>query len=47
MLGLLYEYSGDTKKAIITLDEFAMSEPDLIITPAVKYHIQELVDSIL
>ncbi len=47
MLGLLYEQSGDVKKAIIILDEFAMSEPDLVITPAVKYHIQELVNSVL
>lgn len=47
MLGLLYEQSGNIKKAIITLDEFAMSEPDLVITPAVKIHIQDLVNSIL
>lgn len=44
MLGLLFEQSGNTKKAIITLDEFIMSEPDLVITPAVKFYIQELVD---
>lgn len=44
MLGLLYEKSGDVKKAIITLDEFVMSEPGLVITPAVKNYIQELVD---
>ena len=43
MLGLLYEQAGDKKKAIITLDEFAMAEPKLIITPAVKNHIQVLV----
>lgn len=43
MTGLLYEQLGDKKKAVIVLDEFAMSEPDLIITPAVKYHIQKLV----
>lgn len=43
-LGLLYEACGNYKKAIITLDEFVMSEPDLIITPAVKLYIQELVD---
>ncbi len=43
-LGLLYEASGNYKKAIITLDEFVMSEPDLMITPAVKFHIQEIVD---
>lgn len=45
MLGLLYEQTGDKKKAIIILDEFVMSEPNLLITPAVKYHIQELIDS--
>ena len=42
MLGLLYEQKGDIKRAIIMLDEFVMSEPDLIITPSVKQHIQEL-----
>lgn len=44
MLGLLYEQNGDTKRAITILDDFAMSEPDLIITGAVKKHIKELVD---
>lgn len=44
MLGLLYEQTKDYKRAIITLDDFVMSEPDLLITPAVKYHIQEIVD---
>ncbi len=47
MLGLLYAKSGNTKKAIITLDEFVMSEPDLLISPAVKLYIQELIDSTL
>ena len=46
MLGLLYEQMGDRKKAIIVLDEFSMSEPELIITPAVKYHIQTIVNEI-
>lgn len=46
MLGLLYEKSGNYKKAIIVLDEFAMEEPNLLITPAVKYHIQEIVDKV-
>ncbi len=46
MLGLLEEQAGDKKKAVIILDEFAHSEPDLIITPAVKKHIQQLVDEI-
>jgi tetratricopeptide (TPR) repeat protein len=46
MLGLLYEQNKDKKKAIIVLDEFAMSEPDLIITPAVKNYIQKIIDEI-
>ena len=33
----------DIKRAIIILDEFSMTEPDLIITPAVRKHIKELV----
>ena len=44
MLTLLYEQNGDTKRAITILDDFAMSEPDLIITGSVKRHIKELVD---
>lgn len=47
MLGLLYEQLGDKKKAIIVLDEFAMSEPNLVIIPAVKNHIQKIVDELL
>lgn len=47
MLGLLYEQTGNKKKAIIILDEFVMSEPDLMITPAIKWHIQEIVDEII
>jgi tetratricopeptide (TPR) repeat protein len=39
MLGLLEEQTGDKKKAVIILDEFAHSEPDLLITPAVKKHL--------
>lgn len=47
MLGLLYEQSGDIRKAIFVLDEFAMAEPSLMITSAVKLYIQELVDKIM
>ncbi|MDE6139183.1 MAG: hypothetical protein K2F57_06905 [Candidatus Gastranaerophilales bacterium] len=47
MLGLLYAKTGNMKKAIIVLDEFAMSEPNLMITPAVKQYIQQLVDELL
>ena len=44
VLGLLYEANGNYKKAIIVLDEFVMTEPDLIISQAVKMYIQELID---
>lgn len=44
MLGVLYAQKGETKRAIIILDEFCMTEPDLIITPAVKKYIKELIE---
>lgn len=43
MVGLLYIESSDTKRGIIILDEFAMTEPDLLITPAVRLYLKELV----
>ena len=43
MLGLLYIENGDLKRGIIILDEFTMSEPDLLITPAVKQYIRQSV----
>ena len=43
MLGLLYIENGNTKRGIIVLDEFASSEPDLLITPAVKFYIKNTV----
>ncbi len=46
MVALLEEQSGNKKKAITVLDDFAMSEPDLLITPAVKNHIKELIKEI-
>jgi tetratricopeptide (TPR) repeat protein len=47
MLGLLYEENGDIRKAITVLDEFCTREPNLLITPAIKIHIQNLVNEIL
>ena len=41
MLGLLYIESGDLKRGIIILDEFAMSEPDLLITRSIKEYLRE------
>ena len=46
LVGLLEERQGNSKKAIITFDEFANSEPDLIITPAIKSYTKELVKSL-
>ena len=46
MLGLLYIESGNLKRGIIILDEFTMSEPDLLITPAVKQYIKDKVKEI-
>lgn len=43
MLGLLYIESGNLKRGIIILDEFTMTEPDLLITPAVKQYIKDTV----
>ncbi|MFI3300182.1 MAG: hypothetical protein R3Y28_02055 [Candidatus Gastranaerophilales bacterium] len=40
MLGLLYIENGDVKHGIITLDNFVMSEPDLIITFSVKKYVR-------
>lgn len=42
LLGLLYEASGDLRRAIIKLDEFCMQEPDLLITPAVRNYINQI-----
>lgn len=42
MLGLLYIENGDLKRGTIILDEFANSEPDLLITPAVKSYVKEI-----
>jgi tetratricopeptide (TPR) repeat protein len=46
MLGLLYKETGDLRRAVIILDDFAMSEPDLLITSAVKQEIKDLIKQI-
>lgn len=43
MLGLLYVESGDRKRGITILDAFSSSEPDLLITPAVKQYVKDTV----
>lgn len=46
MRGLLYQRQGKLRDAITTLDEFAVKEPDLIINPAVKGYIKQLVSQL-
>lgn len=47
ILGLLYEQNNEIRKAIFVLDEFAVAEPNLMITPAIKHYIQLLVNKIM
>ena len=42
MLGLLYIQTGEKRRGVIVLDDVCMSEPDLLITPAIKQYIQEI-----
>lgn len=42
MLGLLYIANGQTGIGITKLDEFCMSEPDLLITSAVRNYISQI-----
>ena len=46
MLGVLYIENGDLKRGAIILDNFAMTEPDLLITPAVKEYLKEIIKKI-
>ena len=41
MLGLLQIQAGQTRKGVITLDDFCTQEPDLIITPAIRQYLKE------
>ncbi len=43
MLGLLYIHNNEIRKGINTLDEFCMEEPDLLITPAIKQYLKEII----
>ncbi len=42
MLGLLYIQTGETRRGVITLDDVCLSEPDLLITPAIKQYLSEI-----
>ena len=41
LLGVLYIKSGEKQKGIILLDEITATEPDLLITPAIKQYLSE------
>lgn len=43
-LGLLYVEKEEYRKAVNTLDEICISEPELLITPALKQYIKQLID---
>ena len=43
MLGILYIQSGKQRIGINILDELCASEPDLLITPAIKQYLQSVV----
>lgn len=42
MLGMLYVKSGEKRRGVIILDDICMTEPDLLITPAIKQYIKEI-----
>lgn len=42
ILGLLYIKTGETKRGILTLDEVCMTEPDLLITPAIREYLKQI-----
>lgn len=44
-LGILYTKKGELRKGINVLDEISIQEPDLLITPAIKQYIKEVIDS--
>ena len=44
-LGILYIKTGETRKGINVLDEICMQEPDLMITPAIRQYISEVLNT--
>lgn len=42
MLGLLYISKGEKRKGIIILDDFCTTEPDLLITSAIRQYLKEV-----
>ena len=42
MLGILYIQTGETRRGVVVLDDICLSEPDLLITPAIKQYLGEI-----
>lgn len=42
MLGVLYIENGEKKKGVAVLDDFCMTEPDLIITQGIRKYLAEI-----
>ncbi len=43
-LGILYIETGEYRKGVNTLDEICVTEPNLLITPALKQYIKQIID---
>lgn len=43
-LGLLYIETGEYRKGVNVLDEICYDEPDLLITPALRQYIKQIID---
>ena len=44
-LGILYIKTGETRKGINVLDELCTQEPDLMITPAIRQYISDILNT--
>lgn len=44
-LGILYVKKGEIRKGINTLDEITIQEPNLLITPAIRQYIKQIIDN--
>ena len=42
MLGMLYIKTGETRRGVILLDEICQSNPELLITPAIRAYLKEV-----
>ena len=42
LLGILYIQTGQKRRGVIVLDDICLSEPDLLITPAIKQYLNDV-----